>query len=102
MPTVEVAGRSFEVDGSGFMKDHTVWTVAIGKALAKGAGVELGPRHLAVMQFLRSHYDCHEKLPRVHELCVGLPTSIRELYELFPAGLSLACKFAGLPRPGCG
>lgn len=102
MPFVEIGTQRYEVDGNGFFKDHTKWSEGVAHALAKGMKVQLGPRHLAVMRFLRNFYQQNGKLPRVRELCVGLPTSIRELYALFPAGLSLACKLAGLPRPGCG
>ena len=103
MPSVEIAGRKYETDGAGFFTDHQNWSSGVGVALAKAMQVELGPRHFVIMNFLRDFYMGPEhRLPRVRELCVGVPTSIRELYELFPAGLSLACKFAGLPKPGCG
>jgi tRNA 2-thiouridine synthesizing protein E len=102
MPFIEIGKTRYEVDGNGFFKDHTKWSDGVAHALAKGPGVTLTPRHMQLIRFLRAFYAMNGKLPRVRELCVDLPTSIRELYALFPAGLSLACKFGGLPRPGCG
>lgn len=101
MPTISLQGRLIEVDSQGFYRRHTDWRPAHATLLGRGMGFELRPEHLCFIDYLRSHYQAHGRLPRIREVCIAQRLTIRQIYELFPAGLSLACRLAGLPRPGC-
>jgi tRNA 2-thiouridine synthesizing protein E len=105
MPTIELGGRSLEVNEEGFLIDPSQWNEELAPQLARSAeGLEeLSPEHWAVIRFIREYYESNQMAPMVRAICkkTGLP--LRQIYELFPSGPAKgACKLAGLPKPdGC-
>ena len=104
MATMELGGVSIELDGDGFMVDHTQWTAEIARALAKEEGIELlSERHFDVLNYMRSEFEATGTGPSIRKLknSGGVPT--KELYGLFPGGpAKKAARIAGIPKPhGC-
>jgi TusE/DsrC/DsvC family sulfur relay protein len=104
MTTKEIAGLSVEVDGEGYLTDHTVWNPEIAAALAKEEGIDpLTERHLEVIEFMRKEYDEKGAAPSIRRLNKLNVVPTKELYELFPGGpAKKAAKIGGLGKPqGC-
>ena len=104
MPELNVEGQTVEVDEDGFLIDFEDWTEAVALVLAvqNGSG-ELSDKHWQVIKYLRDYYQEHRIGPMVKSLCKDTGLSLKQIYELFPAGPARgACKVAGLPKPmGC-
>lgn len=104
MPMIEIDGRSFDVDGDGFLQDPSVWDETVARLFAKQDGTgELNEKHWSVIRLIRGHWEKHDMAPMVRKLCQDTGLRLREIYELFPMGPAKgACKIAGLPKPdGC-
>ncbi len=110
MATVEVNGKSYEVDEEGYLEDLSTWDKDIAVEMAKLDDAELTDNHWEVMNFLRSYYEEYQIAPAVRVLTKAIGKKLgkdkgnsKYLYELFPYGpAKQACKYAGLPKPtGC-
>ena len=104
MPTIEIDGHTFNVDGDGFLQDPELWNEETAQLLAKYDGTgTLNEKHWAVIQYIRNYWKEHDMAPMVRKLCQNSGLKLREVYELFPLGPAKgACKIAGLPKPdGC-
>lgn len=110
MASIEVAGKSIEVDEEGYLVDRSDWNEEIGKAMADIDNCELTDAHWEVINFLREYYDEYQIAPAVRVLTKAIGKKLgkdkgnsKYLYELFPYGpAKQACKYAGLPKPtGC-
>ena len=110
MGTIEVEGKSVEVDEEGFLIDLTDWNKEIAHYMAKGDDLELGDNHWEVISFLRSYYEEYQIAPAVRVLTKAIGKKLgkdkgnsKYLYELFPYGpAKQGCRYAGLPKPtGC-
>ena len=104
MPTIELGGRIFEVDGDGFLQQPEIWNEEIAQLLANNDGTgPLTEKHWSVVHFIRNHWEENDMAPMVRKVCQQTELKLREIYELFPLGPAKgACKIAGLPKPdGC-
>lgn len=104
MTTLHIEGKSFEIDGDGFLTDPAVWNDNVAQLFAKADGIEtLTPNHWAVIRMIRTHFEENGNAPMVRVLCKETGLKLKEIYELFPLGPARgACKVAGLPKPdGC-
>ena len=110
MPTLDVEGKSYEVDEEGYLIDWSVWNEAIAAVMAKEDGLDLGEEHWDVIRFLREYFEKYQIAPMIKILTKELKKkygkemgSTKYLYELYPAGpAKQACRYAGLPKPtGC-
>ena len=110
MPSIEVSGKTVEVDEEGYLTDLTEWNEEIAKTLAAQDSLELTDSHWEVVNFLREYYDEYQIAPAVRVLTKAIGKKLgkekgnsKYLYELFPYGpAKQACRFAGLPKPtGC-
>jgi tRNA 2-thiouridine synthesizing protein E len=104
MAVITLAGKEFEVDEDGFLRDPAGWNELIAKAMGEEEGIkELTEEHWKVIRFLREYYLKFGVAPMIRKLTkeTGLP--LKHIYELFPTGPAKgACKLAGLPKPtGC-
>jgi dissimilatory sulfite reductase related protein len=101
--TQTIAGVELELDAEGFLLDHTKWNEEIARELARQEGIELTPRHMEVLAYMRKEFETHGEAPSIRKMknAGGIPT--KELYELFPDGpAKKAAKIAGVPKPhGC-
>ncbi|MDR2585730.1 MAG: TusE/DsrC/DsvC family sulfur relay protein [Prevotellaceae bacterium] len=104
MASLEIDGKTFEVDGDGFLTDPSIWNDKTAQLFAESDGIaELTPNHWAVIRMIRSHFEENGNAPMVRALCKETGLKLKEIYELFPLGPARgACRVAGLPKPdGC-
>ncbi|MFC1783262.1 TusE/DsrC/DsvC family sulfur relay protein [Planctomycetota bacterium] len=104
MPKIEIEGREFEVDGDGFLQDPSIWDEQVARLFAQQDGTgELTEKHLAVVNFIRKHWEENDMAPMVRNICKHTGLRLKEIYVMFPMGPAKgACKIAGLPKPdGC-
>ena len=104
MSTKEIAGTSVEVDGEGFLTDHSVWNLDIAAAIAVEEGIEtLTDRHIDVLNFMRKEFETNGTAPSIRKMNKLNVVPTKELYALFPGGpAKKAAKIAGLGKPqGC-
>ena len=101
MKTLNTLGRIIQLDGNGYFVHASDWEPPIAVSYARKLGLELDVPHIEVIEFLRCFYVSKHRSPHVREVCTGCKLTLTTLYKLFPAGLSLACKIAGLPQPAC-
>ena len=104
MPSIEIEGKNFDVDGDGFLTKPELWNKEVASLFAKSDGTgDLSDNHWAVINFIRDHWKVNDMAPMVRSICQHTGLRLREIYELFPLGPAKgACKIAGLPKPdGC-
>jgi len=110
MPTVDVAGKSIEVDEEGYLVNLSDWDEQVAEHLAKEEKIEMTQNHWEVVNFLREYYSEYQIAPAIRVLTKAIAKKLgpdkgnnKYLYELFPFGpAKQACKIAGLPKPtGC-
>jgi len=103
---VLVAERPGEVELNerGFMLDLSQWTPQAAEELARHQGLPreldgLSPDHWRVIDYMRSQYHHTGTAPSVREICASIVLSKRQFISLFPNGLLMARRIAGLPGP---
>ena len=104
MATIEIDGRTFEVDGDGFLSDPMIWDEDVARLIAKFDGIEaMNDKHWAIVNIIRKNWEEKGMAPMVRTICQESGIRLREIYELFPLGPARgACRVAGLPKPdGC-
>ena len=104
MAAIEIDGRTFDVDGDGFLSDPQVWDQGVASLIAKYDGIEeMNDKHWAIVNIIRKNWEEKGMAPMVRTICQGTGIRLREIYELFPLGPARgACRVAGLPKPdGC-
>lgn len=104
MPTLELEGKVFEVDGDGFLLQPEIWNEEVARLIAQYDGIgEMSEKHWAIVKLIRKNWEEKGMAPMVRVLCQETGVKLREIYELFPLGPARgACRIAGLPKPdGC-
>jgi TusE/DsrC/DsvC family sulfur relay protein len=110
MATIEVDGKTLEVDEEGFLVNLDEWFPAVAETMAKQDDLALTDEHWEIINFLREYYDEYQIAPAVRVLTKAVGKKLgadkgnsKYLYSLFPYGPGKqACRFAGLPKPtGC-
>jgi tRNA 2-thiouridine synthesizing protein E len=104
MSSLEIAGKTIELDADGHIANKADWDENLAKELAKLEGInELTERHWLVLNFMRKEFEAKGDAPSIRKLTKESGVSTKELYELFPGGpAKKAAKIAGLPKPkGC-
>jgi len=110
MATIEVNGKTVELDEEAYLVDLSEWDKDIAIRLAGDDDLELTDAHWEVINFLREYYDDYQIAPAVRVLTKAIGKKLgrdkgnsKYLYELFPYGpAKQACRYAGLPKPtGC-
>ncbi len=104
MSTREIAGKTVEFDGEGFLVNPTDWTKDIALALAEDEGLaQLNPDHWKVIDFCRADYQKQGEAPTLRRITKEGGVSTKELYTLFPKGpAKKVARIAGLHKPtGC-
>ena len=105
MPSIQVDGRTLELNEEGFLAAPEEWDETVARALARSEeGIEeMTAEHWAVVNFIRGYYVDKQLAPMVRLLCKSSGCTLKRVYELFPSGPAKgACKVAGLPKPdGC-
>lgn len=100
-----VDGEQIALDGEGFLQYADQWRPEVARMLAERDGIELGPDHWWLIDFVRDYHH-HYGTPPLMRVVIGAlreregSGSSRDLYRLFPDGpVRLACKYGGLPKP---
>lgn len=104
MALFEIGGKSFEVDGDGFLSTPEIWNEEVAMLFAKADGIEnMTEKHWMIVKFIRNNYEEKGNAPMIRSICQSTGIKLREIYELFPLGPARgACRVAGLPKPdGC-
>lgn len=105
MSSIEINGKTIELNEEGFLNHPEEWNTEVAEALAKQEeGLDiLTEDHWAVINFIREHYLEKNLAPMVRKICKTTGFPLKHIFELFPSGPAKgACKLAGLPKPdGC-
>ena len=104
MPTIEIEGKTFEVDGDGFLANPGIWNDEVAELIAKYDGIEeMTDKHWDVVKIIRENFEEKGMAPMIRVICKKTGLKLREIYQLFPLGPARgACRVAGLPKPdGC-
>lgn len=102
---LKVAGRVIGLDKEGFMLSASDWSPEVAETMAEHEGVELGPDHWWLIDFVRHHYLEYGTPPLMRMVVAALrrhraTAGSRDLYRLFPEGpVREACRYGGLPKP---
>lgn len=102
---LEVSGRVIDLDSDGFLVVASDWSPEVAEAMARRDGIELGPDHWWLIDFVRQHYRDYGTPPLMRMVVAALRreregAGSRELYRLFPDGpVREACRYGGLPKP---
>lgn len=110
MATIEVEGKTLEVDEEGFLTSLDDWFPEVATVMSAQDDLELTDEHWDIIKFLREYYEEYQIAPAVRVLTKAVGKKLgkdkgnsKYLYSLFPYGPGKqACRFAGLPKPtGC-
>lgn len=104
MAQLEIDGRTFEVDGDGFLTDPSLWNDEVAALIAKSDDInELTEQHWAIIRVIRANYEETGMAPMIRKICKETGLKLKDIYALFPLGPARgACRVAGLPKPdGC-
>jgi TusE/DsrC/DsvC family sulfur relay protein len=104
MASIEIEGKTFEVDGDGFLATPEIWDENVAILFARSDGIdELSDKHWAIIRIIRRNWLEKGMAPMIRTICQETGIKLREIYELFPLGPARgACRIAGLPKPdGC-
>ncbi|MBT4408327.1 MAG: TusE/DsrC/DsvC family sulfur relay protein [Bacteroidetes bacterium] len=104
MATIEIDGRTFDMDGDGFLINPREWDEEVARLIAKYDGIEeMNKKHWAIVNVIRKNWEEKDMAPMVRVICKETGVKLREIYQLFPLGPARgACRVAGLPKPdGC-
>jgi len=105
MSSIEVNGKTIQLNEEGFLTNPEEWNKEIAVVLAKKEENldVLSEDHWAVINYIREHYLEKKLAPMVRKICKTTGFPLKYIFELFPSGPAKgACKLAGLPKPdGC-
>ncbi len=94
-----LAGQTVQVDQEGYLIDPNQWNEEIARAIAAEEGIELTPRHMAVVKWIRETALSGKPLS-IRTVKKSGVVDIKEFYQLFPGGpLKLSTKIAGVSKP---
>lgn len=64
MATLEIHGKTFEVDGDGFLTDPSIWNEDVAKLFAEADGItELNDKHWAIIKIIRDNFGRKGECP---------------------------------------
>ena len=66
--SLEVNGKSYEVDEEGYLADLNTWDSDVAEAMANADGAPLDENHWEVINFLREYYEEYQIAPAVRVL----------------------------------
>jgi tRNA 2-thiouridine synthesizing protein E len=103
--SLEINGKTIELDNNGNLTDPALWDEDVAKALAAMDNLELTQEHFDVLNYLRSEYfDNNGEQPMERMINKGMSkiwgkkVSSKDLYLLFPGAPSKqGNRIAGLP-----
>jgi tRNA 2-thiouridine synthesizing protein E len=99
--TLEIQGKTLDLDKDGHLANAGDWTEEIALEIAVRDGVgELTAQHWVVINFMRGVHEKEGEPPSIRRITQESGVDTKLLYQLFPNGPGRkAAKIAGLPRP---
>ena len=102
----EFDNRTIESTSSGYLVDQDDWSRELAEHIARLEGIELGPRHWDVIDYLRDEYfNNNQSTPNTRTMLKAMSErwgeriEQRTLYDLFPLDPSKqGGRIAGLPE----
>jgi TusE/DsrC/DsvC family sulfur relay protein len=110
MTTIDVNGKSFEIDNEGYLAKYQDWNEAVGQALADIDNIKITDAHWTVIRLMRESFLENEVIPTAKDLLKIMAEKLgpekgthKYLNSLFPHEPLKQCgKIAGLPMlSGC-
>lgn len=103
--SIEVNGKTIELDENGNLVNFQEWDEDVAKALANIEGIELTQEHWDVLNYLREEYTDNGNNQPMERVILkdmskrwGKKASSKDLYSLFPLAPSKqGNRIAGLP-----
>ncbi|MCU0728370.1 MAG: TusE/DsrC/DsvC family sulfur relay protein, partial [Planctomycetes bacterium] len=92
-------GRTWPVDGEGFLTAFDLWDEGFAEGMAGRAGIagEIGPDHWRVIRYVRKVFTETGRCPAVYQTCRENGIALDGMKSLFPAGyLRGVCLLAGI------
>lgn len=99
-----VAGNELETDADGYLLEPN-YSDEVVSVIAAAEDIELTPKHLEVVSYMRDQYREHGHTPNFRNMLKGInefwpEADSKALYDLFPTGpAKQGAKVAGLPQP---
>ncbi len=82
--SIEVNGKTIELDEENYMVDLSEWNEDIAKVLAKQDEMELTDNHWEVIKFLREYYQEFQIAPAVRVLTKEIGKNLRSCETSLP------------------
>lgn len=99
MSEVLIAGQAIQVNEEGYLTDMTQWNETVANQIAGELKIELSPKHMEVIKYLRHQVEAGKAL-NIRRIGKSGIVDIKSFYKLFPGGpLKNASKIAGIPKP---
>jgi TusE/DsrC/DsvC family sulfur relay protein len=90
-------GVPVDINIRGYLEEPSLWNREVAQFLATNEGMEeLQEEHWRVIEHVRDHYTQHKSWPLPHRINKDLSVNIQ---RLFPGGIDVVFKIAGLPEP---
>lgn len=106
MKIVEFGGKNIVVDKEGFLMDIDDWSKELADFFAELEGIKLDDDQWWYIDFLRSHYIQNGTYPLIPFIVSNARLHLgpekgttKHMWDKFPGGGLMICRFAGLPRP---
>jgi TusE/DsrC/DsvC family sulfur relay protein len=99
MDTLSFKGKSYPIDGQGFLSEPGDWDEGFAEAMAPASGIPGGltPTHWDVIRHIRTAFADTGDCPLVFATCRATRLSLNDFKALFPTGyLRGACRLAGI------
>ena len=99
-----IAGKDLETDADGYLLEPD-YSEEIVSVIAAAENIELTPKQLQVINYMRDQYREHGHTPNFRNMLKDVQefwpeADSKSLYDLFPTGpAKQGCKVGGLPQP---
>lgn len=92
-----------ERDGDGYLRDMSVWTEEIGKAMAEADGFEMTDEKWEQILKAREFYEENSAVPPIRKFAKYIGADQKEMFKQWMTGpMKPITKYGGLPKPtGC-
>ena len=98
--TLEVKGKTVEVDDDGYLRNFEDWNEDIACALAEREGIEeLTKDKVDILKFTRQYYKDYGSYPVFGVVCLNVNQPMDCVIEKFTDPVK-SWKIAGIPNPG--
>ncbi len=100
MTILSAGSKKVLIDEEGFLDDSQVWDEDVAQMLAEHEGIEqLSEEKLAIVKFLREHYQKFESFPILGKICRQAGNRSKDCVNEEFVNPMVAWKIAGLPKP---